>query len=243
MASIGQYDGQAPGPSVGERLANFGASLTWRRLRNRLRIVFGRGDFSALLITCALMVLPAIALSSLLNVQTDTAYWSVGLNQLAIVGIASVVFGFLLARSHYNELLALLMSAIYGLTTIAVIQVLAAPGDPLSRVVAVVSRVRNSIAQTQSGAIQDPFLLILFLSTLFWFLGHNTAWHVFRIDRVWRAIVPPGVVLLINGLYNFASDQPRPVPDPLRVFVAAARECARISSRAGIRLVYQPHRL
>ncbi len=71
--------------------------------------------FSALLITCALMVLPAIALSSLLNVQTDTAYRSVGLNRLVIVGIASVVFGFLLARSHYNELLALLMSAFYGL--------------------------------------------------------------------------------------------------------------------------------
>ncbi len=59
------------------------------------------------------------------------------------------------------------------------------------------------MAQTQSGAIQDPFLLVLFLSTLFWFLGHNTAWHVFRIDRVWRAVVPPGIVLLINGLYNF----------------------------------------
>src|SRR5262249_4931450 len=49
----------------------------------------------------------------------------------------------------------------------------------------------------------DPFLLILFLSILIWFLGHNTAWHVFRLDRVWRAVLPPGIVLVLNSFYNF----------------------------------------
>ncbi len=39
------------------------------------------------------------------------------------------------------------------------------------------------------------------LSVLFWFLGHNAAWHVFRVDRVWRVIIPTGLVLITNQFY------------------------------------------
>jgi len=185
------------------KLRDLNGATVVRRLRGMLRAMIGRGDVSTLLITCALMVIPALALNGLLDVPRDASEWPVGLGQLAIVGAASVVFGYLLARSRYSELVALLMSAMYGVATIAILQLLSAPGDPLTRLIAVIARLRDSFAQIQAGAIQDPFLLVLFLSTLFWFLGHNTAWHVFRIDRVWRAVVPPGIVLLINGLYNF----------------------------------------
>ncbi len=180
----------------------FGNSAIVRRLRNTFRTIFTRGDLSTLIIVCALMVIPALGLSSALDVQKDPRFWPVSLNQLAFVGIASVIFGFLLARSHYNELLALLMSAVYGIATIGILQLLVAPGNPLQRIVAVITRLRSALTGV-NGGFQDPFILILFLCTLFWFLGHNTAWHIFRIDRVWRAVVPPGIVLLINGLYNF----------------------------------------
>lgn len=179
-------------------------SAVLRRLRNTLRTIFTRSDLSTLIVVCAIMVLPALALTNALDIQKDPRFWPVSLSQLAIVGVASVVFGFLLARSHYSELLALLMSAVYGIATIGALQLLAAPGSPIQRVVAVITRLRSALTGA-NGAFQDPFILILFLCTLFWFLGHNTAWHIFRIDRVWRAVVPPGIVLLINGLYNFGS--------------------------------------
>jgi transglutaminase-like putative cysteine protease len=147
------------------------------------------------------MAIPALALSRILNVPRSTVYtnWNIGLESLAWVSVLSVIFGFLLARSHYGEITALMLSAIYGLAVIGCIQYLGAPGDPISRFGAIAGRLRASI-----GGAQDSFILILFMSSLFWFLGHNTAWHVFRIDRVWRAVIPPGIVLLINGLYNFA---------------------------------------
>src|SRR5258707_10638686 len=57
-----------------------------RRLRNMLRTVFTRGDFSTLIITCALMVIPVAALSSSLDFSKDfvnqSASWHVSLSQL-----------------------------------------------------------------------------------------------------------------------------------------------------------------
>ena len=113
----------------------------------------------------------------------------------------SVLFGFLLSRSHYSELMALILSGIYATATIGVIQYLTAPGSPPERVYNILTRFINAWNMT-SGAGIDPFLLILFLSILIWFLGHNSAWHTFRLDRVWRAILPPGIVLVLNNFYN-----------------------------------------
>jgi len=120
------------------------------------------------------------------------------LNQLIPVAILSVVFGFLLSRSHYSELMSLILSGIYGVGTIGLVQYLNAPGDPAARVFGIVKRFVGSFNMS-SGAGLDPYLLILFLSILIWFLGHNTAWHTFRLDRVWRAILPPGAVLVLNS--------------------------------------------
>ena len=163
-----------------------------------------RGDLSAVLITCLLMVIPALALSAALPLQTGTRYWPVSLNQLALVGAASVLFGYLLARSQVTEIVSLLATGLYCLATVGVLQILLAPGTITGRIVAVSGRLLDSLQILASGGnAQDPFLLILFLAVLFWFLGHNTAWHLFRIDRPWRSIIPPAVVLMINGLYNF----------------------------------------
>jgi transglutaminase-like putative cysteine protease len=170
-----------------------------QRVRNYIQATFMRGDVTALIVTCALMMVPALALSRVLSVPRTAGSWYVGLEPLVIVAAASVIFGFLLARSHYGEISSLLLSGVYAFTTIAIIQYLAAQGNPITRVGALADRVRAAI----SGG-QDPFLLIVFMSILFWFLGHNTAWHVFRIDRIWRALLPPGIVLLINGLYSFS---------------------------------------
>ena len=183
----------------------FSPEAVRQSIRRRAQGVFGRGDLSALVIACALMAIPALSLSSVLDVQNTSRFWPISLNQLAIVSIVSVLFGYLLARSRYGEVMGLLATSVYGLATIGIIEVLVAPGDLLTRVVEVAQRLIYSIRQIQGGgASQDPFFLVLFLASLFWFLGHNTAWHIFRVDRIWRALVPPAIVLMINGLYNFS---------------------------------------
>lgn len=153
------------------------------------------------------MILPVLTLGQALNFTEQLAAqsgdWPVSLSQLVPVAVLSVVFGFLLARSHYSELTSLVLSTIYAVGTILLVQFFAAPGDIMQRIYAVLSRLLIAIeAGGQSGLGFDPYLLVMFLSLLVWFLGHNTAWHTFRLDRVWRAILPPGIVLVLNSIYN-----------------------------------------
>ncbi|HEX2618583.1 MAG TPA: transglutaminaseTgpA domain-containing protein, partial [Phototrophicaceae bacterium] len=53
----------------------------------------------------------------------------------------------------------------------------------------------------------------LLVGALFWFLGYNAAWHVFRIDRVWRVILPPGLILVTNTVFYTK-------PDDLNAYLA-----------------------
>ncbi len=181
------------------------ASLS-RWLRNRLRVIFTRGDLTTLFITCLLLVVPVLALNSSLDISRDSlrgpGAWPVSLNQLIPIAILSVVFGFFLARSHFSELVSLMLSAIYCVASILVIQLVVVPGDPVSRLINVISRFVQAFQASLHSNTLDPYVLVIFLSVLIWFLGHNTAWHTFRLDRVWRAVLPPGIVLILNGFYS-----------------------------------------
>src|SRR5438045_9629999 len=152
----------------------FDLSSLARRARNMLRTVFTRGDFSTLLITCALMVVPVAALSSSLDFSKDflnqSATWRVSLTELIPVAILAVIFGFLLARSHYSELFSLILSAIYCVAIVIAIQFFLALGNPVQRVLAIITRLSDSLTVSMSRNVLDPYLLVMFLSVLVWFL-------------------------------------------------------------------------
>jgi len=183
--------------------------MMWRRLRKNIRMLFARGDATTLFIACLMMVIPVLSLSQALSFTSESlsGSWEVSFDQLIPVAVLSVVFGFLLSRSYYSELVALILSTVYSVGTILAVQLVAAQGDLVTRVYNVASRF---VRAAQNGFVTtsglDPYLLILFLSILIWFLGHNTAWHIFRLDRVWRAILPSGVVLVLNSVYNVTPD-------------------------------------
>lgn len=168
-----------------------------RRLRSQLRAVFVRGDFSSLLMTWALMIITALAVNA--------AGWTRGLEALAIVSFLAVGFGFLLARSHYSELLSLVLSATYSLVGIGATTalILVEEGSARERVVTLGRQLNEWLNEGLAGRQppNDEVAFVVFLSVLFWYLGHNAAWHVFRIDRVWRVIVPAGLVLVTNQFY------------------------------------------
>src|SRR5947209_6891687 len=127
-------------------------------------MLFTRGDVTTLLITVLLMLVPVLSLNASLDIVRQvatTSSWPISLSQLIPIAILSVLFGFLLSRSHYSELMALILSSIYAGATIAVIQFLTAPGTAPERVYNILNRFINSWNMT-SGAGLDPFLLILF---------------------------------------------------------------------------------
>lgn len=175
----------------------------WRRLRNHLRTVFARGDFSSLLITWGIMLVTGLAL--------DAAQWTIGLEALIFINLLSVGFGFLLARSHYSELLALIMSSVYSLAAVLVVNaVLLFPeGSLWQRTDALLAQLWVWFNQAVAGdqPQHDDLAFVVFLSVLFWYLGHNAAWHVFRVDRPWRVILPSGLVLVTN-LFYYQGDRP-----------------------------------
>lgn len=168
-----------------------------RRLRSHLRTVFARGDFTSLLLVWALVILTALAL--------DAAHWTDGLRALVPVSVLAVGLGFLLARSHYSEPLALLMSSVYSLAGVLLTcaYTLVEAGPLWARTDRLLHEIAIWLDQAIAGdqPANDDVTFVVFMAVLFWFLGHNAAWHVFRVDRVWRVIVPTGLVLITNQFY------------------------------------------
>jgi len=166
-------------------------TVLWRRALYRWRTTFQRGDIFVLLLTVALLVTPALALHA-----TD---WSVDLQVIIPVVIVSVFLGFLLARSHYNELFALILSTLYGAGAVLLIAAIVEPGDLLPNIAVVAGRLFDWLMDIFSDEINpDNLAFTVLVAALFWYLGYNAVWHIFRIDRVWRVLLPPAMILVMN---------------------------------------------
>ncbi len=162
-----------------------------QRLANWFDAFVGSGDLTTLLITCVLLVMPALSLAA--------ADWPIQLQITIPVTILSVIFGYGLSSSRYNELFALIVSAIYGLVFVLLIAAFNQSLNPLRGIETVLIRSIEWIFDAATGGInQDNLVFSMLVAVLFWFFGYNAAWHIFRIDRVWRVIIPPGLILLVN---------------------------------------------
>jgi transglutaminase-like putative cysteine protease len=165
-----------------------------RRAVTLWRALFAPGDLLALPVAIGLLVIPALALAA--------TGWNVSLATLLPVSILSIIFGFLLARSQYNEFFALIVGGIYGFGFVILVASFNQPEGFASGLGEVVGRFAQWLIDAFTGGVnQDDLVFTLLVSSLFWFLGYNVAWHVFRIDRVWRAVLPPGLILVANAIY------------------------------------------
>ncbi|MBN8594059.1 MAG: DUF4129 domain-containing protein [Anaerolineae bacterium] len=164
-----------------------------RRLTNAWRTLFAPGDLFTLLVALLLLIIPVVALAA--------AGWPMELGAVLPIAVLSIGFGFLLARSQYNELIALLMSNIYGVGFTILLAASTEPGGLGQGLLGLVTRsVQWTVDAFNGGINQDPLIFTMLVSLLVWFLGYNIAWHIFRIDRVWRVIVPPGLILVVNNV-------------------------------------------
>lgn len=162
-----------------------------RRFNDFWRRFFAPGDALIVVVTIALLLMPALSLWA--------AEWPLTLETVIPVLIISVLLGYYLARTNYNELLALTVSGLYGAFSIFLIAAINEPGGLLDGSASVIERLAQWLVDAATGGInQDELVFTLLVATLFWYLGYNAVWHIVRIDRVWRVILPPALIMLTN---------------------------------------------
>ncbi len=155
--------------------------------------------------------LVAVAGSTIISAElTDS-----GLYVLMLVGGGGVLTGLALAKSVFPPRLAHAMSLVYGLALIFYCVGGLLPDDLTwrARIFDLVQRQADWMARAVDGGIsRDTIIFILQTSVIFWFLGYTASWYTFRQPRVWRVVLPTGLVLLSVIYYYFG-------PKPLIVYL------------------------
>ena len=135
-------------------------------------------------------------------IAIDIAGWAVDLHTLIPVTMFGVVFGWIVSRSRFGEFSALILSTVYGILAVILIAAFNQNMPFRDGISAVLSRSYEWAVDVVSGGINtDELVLTLLVSILFWFLAYNADWHIFRLDRVWRVVLPPGLILLVNMVF------------------------------------------
>ena len=171
-----------------------------RRSRSRWRSPISLGDAAVMIVVAVLLFMPMLVV--------DIAGWAVDLETVIPVTLIGVFLGWLLARSRFGETAALAVSSVYGVLTVLLVASFNQnlPFDEAIR--AVVTRCYEWTLDALTGGINtDELVLTILVSILFWFMAFNADWHIFRLDRVWRVILPPGLIMLIN-LAFFSGREP-----------------------------------
>ncbi len=171
-----------------------------RRKRSRWRSPIALDTLSTLCVISGLLLAPLLTL--------DLTGWAIDLDVVLPVTIVAVLLGLILARSRFGELTAMVISLLYGIAANALFAANSQGLPPRDALVAVLTRSYDWTLDLVGGGINtDPLVLTLLIGFLFWFLAFNANWHVFRLNRVWRVVLPPGLILLVNLVF-FTGDEP-----------------------------------
>jgi transglutaminase-like putative cysteine protease len=143
------------------------------------------------------------------------ADWIGGLEIVPTVATAGIFVGLILAKSKFSDRTAHLFSIVYGAFILAYFIGLALPGDLMwrERVFDIVGRQALWIRQAIDGTTnRDGLIFVMHTSLVFWLLGYTAAWYTFREQRIWRVVLPTGMVLLSVVYYYYG-------PKPLFVYL------------------------
>jgi transglutaminase-like putative cysteine protease len=114
----------------------------------------------------------------------------------------STLFGLIFSRSQFGELLGLIVSATYGVCFALLLSAISLNTDLSTGLMQTFSRLVEWGVAVQTGGINpDDLIFTLLVGVLLWFLGYNAAWHTFRIDHVWRVVLPVGIILGANLIF------------------------------------------
>jgi len=160
-----------------------------RSIQN-VRDFFARGDFVAMLLALVVLLAPSLALLA--------SGWALDPVLLLGSSVLGVLVNTLLARSRYDELFTFLASGLLGLFSLLLLAALSLRMNFFSALRQVVERLATWLLDAFSGGInQDDLAFSLLVAALFWILAYNAVWHIFRLERAWRAALPSAVLLVL----------------------------------------------
>jgi len=139
-----------------------------------------------------------------------------GLGILPELGVTAVLTGVLVAKSRFSTRLANFFAIILGTFTIVYGVASVLPGDLTWRqgVIEVVSQQITFLQKLISGGTnREGFVFVTHAGLAIWMAGYTAAWYTFRTPRLWRVILPSGLVLLSVIYYYYG-------PKPLVGFLA-----------------------
>lgn len=139
-----------------------------------------------------------------------------GLGILPELGVTAVLTGVLVAKSRFSTRLANFFAIILGTFTIVYGVASVLPGDLTWRqgVIEVVSQQITFLQKLISGGTnREGFVFVTHAGLAIWMAGYTAAWYTFRHPKIWRAIIPAGLILF-SVVYYYAG------PEPMAVYMA-----------------------
>ena len=125
--------------------------------------------------------------------------WAVDLNVALPITVYGVLYGAIVAHSRLGEARALLVTLLIGaaaVLTSAALQIDLPLPEALTETI---NRSVDWLVDVVGAGINtDGLVFTLLAGMLFWLLAYSSSWHLFRLERVWRVILPPGLILLVN---------------------------------------------
>ncbi len=164
---------------------------------------YSRLSIPGALMSGALLALILLALATSLR----SAEWTEGMGLLTPIVLGGFLMGTALSYARWNGLFPVLQSFVVG-TAVVLYWVSRAPEIPVDllgadRIIYIGESLWSWILLLFSNEpARSNLVFLLQLGFLLWWLGYLAAWAVFREGRVWRAIVPIGLVLLVNTYFG-----------------------------------------
>lgn len=166
----------------------------------------------------ALMVILLMALAASLRV----ADWAAGMDKLTPILLTGFAVGVALSYSRWSGLWPVVVSFLFSV--VAVLHWIGqTPDVPLGlsepeRVLHIGMSLWSWVLLLVSDEpVRSNVVFLLQLGILLWWLSYLSAWALFREGRVWRAIIPIGLVLLVNTYFG---------PSKLNIYFGVFVVCA-----------------
>lgn len=175
---------------------------------NRIHLEEG---WSTLLLLWAMSLAAGIAIH-----QADLI---AGLSILPFVSTAGIFIGVLLAKSRFSGRNAHLFAIVYGLAVLTILigQTLPAELTWRERMLDLLGRQITWLSKAfAKGTSRDGLIFVMHTSAIFWILAYTSAWYTFREPRIWRVVLPTGMVLLSVIYYYYG---PKPLVAYLGLYV------------------------
>jgi len=147
-------------------------------------------------------VLLVVALVTVAAWGVEAPGWAPGLWVASLAGVSGVLWGVVVSKSRFRGPTAILLATGYGVFVVAFAILPQLNGSFYRRSWELIIRLNNFLYYAlHGGTSRDILPFTVSVGLIFWIIGVTAAWSIFRRGAAWPAIIPAGLVLLINAYF------------------------------------------